>query len=92
MRSLLLAALLVITRTRPSFGGPLRLFGQVALFYYLLHIHLLHLAAWVFGIRDKLGLVSSYVGALAVLVVLYPACRWYRSYKATQSRGWTRYV
>lgn len=90
--ALLLAGLLVVTKRRPSFGGPVRLFGQVALFYYLLHIHLLHLAAWVFGLRDKLGLVSCYVGALAVLVVLYPACSFYQRYKSAHPQGWTRYI
>jgi uncharacterized membrane protein len=89
---LLLAALTLITRTRPSWGGPLRLFGQVALFYYLLHIHALHLAAWAFGVNGKLGLGATYAGALAVLVVLYPACRWYRNYKSAHPTGWTRFV
>lgn len=89
---LLLAALLRITRWRPEAGGPLRLFGQVALFYYLLHIHLLHLAAWALGVRDRLGLASAYLGAFAALVALYPACRWYRGYKGRFPGGFTRYV
>lgn len=90
--SLLLAALFVLTRKRPDAGGPLRVFGQVALFYYLLHIHLMHLAAWMLGIRDKLGLVSCYVGALATLVVLYPLCRAYRSHKAAHPTSLARFV
>lgn len=90
--SLLLAALFVITQKRPEAGGPLRVFGQVALFYYLLHIHLMHLAAWVLGVRDKLGLVSCYVGALATLAVLYPVCRAYRSYKASHPTSLARFV
>jgi uncharacterized membrane protein len=90
--SLVLAALFVVTRTRPEAGGPLRVFGQVALFYYLLHIHLMHLAAWAFGVRDKLGLGSCYVGALATLVVLYPVCRAYRGYKAANPTSLARFV
>ena len=90
--SLLLAALFVITQKRPEAGGPLRVFGQVALFYYLLHIHVMHLAAWVLGVRDKLGLVSCYVGALATLAVLYPVCRAYRSYKASHPTSLARFV
>jgi uncharacterized membrane protein len=89
---LLLAALFVVTRSRPTWGGPLRLFGQVALFYYLLHIHLLHLAAWALGVGSKLGLGATYLAALGALLILYPACRWYRSYKAARPAGWTRYV
>jgi uncharacterized membrane protein len=90
--SLVLAALFVVTRRRPDAGGPLRLFGQVALFYYLLHIHLLHLAAWALGIRDKLGLGSAYLGALAVLVALYPVCRWYRGFKAAHPASVARFI
>lgn len=90
--SLALAALFVVTRTRPEAGGPLRVFGQVALFYYLLHIHAMHVAAWALGIKDKLGLVSSYVGAAAVLVVLYPVCRAYRGYKAAHPTSLARFV
>jgi uncharacterized membrane protein len=90
--SLMLSALFVLTRTRPEAGGPVRLFGQVALFYYLLHIHLLHLGAWAFGVRDKLGLASSYVGALVVLVLLYPLCRVYQRYKAAHPDSLARFV
>ena len=79
--AVVLSVLFVVTRIERPALAPLRLFGQVALFYYLLHIHMLHLAAWTLGIREKLGLESAYVGALITLLVLYPACRWYRSYK-----------
>lgn len=92
LAALLLSALFVIAKRRPSFGGPVRLIGQVALFYYLLHIHLLHLAGWVFGIREKLGLGATYLGALFVLVALYPACRWYRAYKAAHPAGLARFI
>ena len=82
----------MITRRRPEAGGPLRLFGQVALFYYLLHIHVMHLAAWALGVRDKLGLVSCYVGALVTLVTLYPLCRAYQRYKAAHPTSLARFV
>ncbi|MEA2750649.1 MAG: hypothetical protein QOI41_4792 [Myxococcales bacterium] len=90
--SLLLAGCFVLTRRRPGFAAPAQVFGQVALFYYLLHIHLLHLAAWVLGIRDKLGLASAYAGALAVLLVLYPLCVVYRRYKAAHPTSLARFV
>ena len=51
-----------------------------------------NLAAWTFGVRDKLGLGATYGGALVTLLVLYPACRWYQRYKAARPAGWTRFV
>lgn len=89
---LLLAGLFAFMKTRPTFGGPVRLLGQVALFYYVLHIHLLALAAWALGVKEKLDLGGTYLAALAALVVLYPACRWYRGYKAAHPDGWTRFL
>jgi uncharacterized membrane protein len=87
--ALVLAVLLRIGR---SGGGPLLVFGQVALFYYLLHIHVLHLAAWAFGIQHALGVAAAWLGGLAALGLLYPVCRWYRSYKAAHDGVVTRYV
>jgi uncharacterized membrane protein len=90
--ALVLAALMRLGERVPKVLEPLRLFGQTALFYYLLHIHALKLVAWITGLHGKLGLLSSYVGALAVLVVLYPACAWYRRYKAAHPASWARWI
>jgi len=49
-------------------------------------------AANGFGNMRKLGVGSAYVGALVVVVVLYPACRWYQRYKAAHPAGWARWV
>ncbi len=72
--------------------APLRVLGQTALFFYLLHVHLLEGAASVLGVKKQLGLGATYLGTVAVLAVLYPACAWYRRYKAAHPHGWTRYV
>jgi uncharacterized membrane protein len=71
---------------------PLRLLGQTALFYYLLHVHALALFAQLTGLHGQLGIRSAYLGALAVLVVLYPACAWYRRYKAAHPAGFARWI
>jgi hypothetical protein len=91
--SILLAALFRYARGDVGpLGRPVLLFGQVALFYYLLHIHLLHLVGWALGLRHSLGLESAWLGALGALLVLYPACRWYRGYKAAHPNGLARFI
>jgi uncharacterized membrane protein len=72
--------------------APLRLLGQTALFFYLLHVHLLEGSALLLGVRKQLGLGATYVAAAAALGVLGVACSWYRRYKAAHPLGWTRYV
>jgi uncharacterized membrane protein len=71
---------------------PLRTLGQTALFFYLLHVHLLVGVAVALGVRKQLGLSATYGAAALALAVLYPACAWYRRYKAAHPSGWTRYV
>jgi uncharacterized membrane protein len=71
---------------------PLRTLGQTALFFYLLHMHLLMGAAVALGVKKQLGLAATYGAAAVALAVLYPACAWYRRYKAAHPGGWTRYV
>lgn len=71
---------------------PLRLLGQTSLFFYLLHLHVLWVAGRLSGLGGKLGLASSYVGALGILVALYPACAWYRRYKAAHPSSWARFI
>ncbi|HEY8073041.1 MAG TPA: heparan-alpha-glucosaminide N-acetyltransferase domain-containing protein [Labilithrix sp.] len=90
LAALVLAALFRFVRA--DVGGPVVLFGQVALFYYLLHIHLMQLVAWAAGILHHYGVASAWIGALVTLVALYPACRWYRGYKAGHTNLLTRYV
>jgi len=72
--------------------APLRVLGQTALFFYLLHVHLLEGAAAALGVKKQLGLGATYLAMVAALAVLYPACAWYQRYKAAHPHGWTRYV
>jgi len=73
-------------------GGPLLVIGQTALFFYLIHIHAMHLVAVVFGIKSQLGLVSAYVGGLAIVVALYPLCLYYGRFKRANPRSLAQYV
>jgi uncharacterized membrane protein len=98
--ALLLAALFAYSAKRKgeTFGGPLLLIGQTALFYYLLHIHVLAFVGWITGWHDSkndhgtLGLWSAYVFGLAIVAVLYPLCVWYRRKKAAHPRSLLQYV
>ena len=72
--------------------APLKLLGQTALFFYLLHVHLLQGAALLLGVRKQLGLGATYGAAVVALGVLCVACSGYRRYKAAHPGGWTRYV
>ena len=85
----LLLALAFAARLR---WWPLVLLGQTALFYYLLHVHLLDLAALALGLYDKAGLLATYLATLGAVVVLLPLCRWYRGYKRAHPTGWPQYI
>src|SRR5262249_32594189 len=60
--------------------APLRVLGQTALFYYLLHVHFLVVAGWITGEAQQGGLGATYVATIVALVALFPLCVWYRGY------------
>jgi hypothetical protein len=66
--------------------------GKAALFYYVIHIHLLGAGAWLLGIEHEGGIAATLIGAaLCVLVLSYPVAR-YQRYKAAHPNSWTRYL
>ncbi len=60
---------------------PLVVLGQTALFYYLFHAHLLRGVALAFGVYKAEGLGVTVVAWLAMMLLLYPLCRWYLGVK-----------
>ena len=62
------------------------------MFFYLLHIPVLHLLAHELGVAGKLGLGATYGFAAAVTLALYPLCLVYGRYKEGHPGGWTRYL
>lgn len=78
----------------------LQVFGRVPLFFYLLHIPLIHLGARLWSLAtlgpdghldQDLGRV--YQGWVLVLVLLWPLCQaWGRHKAAHPERWWLRYV
>ncbi len=60
-----------------SHNGPLVVFGQTPMFFYLLHIPLLAITARVLGVEHALGVGAAYGFAALAALVLFPACSWY---------------
>jgi hypothetical protein len=38
------------------------------------------------------GLIDAYLAMSCALAVLYPACRWFRSFKRARPGHWVRYI
>jgi uncharacterized membrane protein len=73
-------------------NGPFFVFGQTAMFFYLVHRLAFEVPATYFGLRGVGGLTTTYVTAALMLVALYPACLWYRSLKAAHPDSFLKYI
>jgi len=74
-------------------GNPLLVFGQTALFFYMLHFMLLGAGAMaITGGMMLRGLTETYVAAGAVLVVLYPLCLGFRALKRRHPQSLLQYI
>jgi uncharacterized membrane protein len=93
LMSLILAGL---ARIEPIIGvrehGVFLVFGQTAMFYYLVHRLVFEVPATYFGLRGVGGLATTYVAAAVLLVAIYPACRWYRRVKAEHPTSFLKYI
>lgn len=77
----------------PSRWNPLRVYGETALFFYMLHfIGLLGAAIVISGNIGQYGLPETAMATSAALVALYPLCVGWRAYKRAHPRGWAQYV
>jgi len=73
-------------------NGPFFVFGQTAMFFYLAHRLAFEIPATYFGLRGFDSLTATYGLAAVMLVLLYPACRWYRTMKAAHPRSFLQYL
>ena len=88
----LLLALFLVWRPPAWADAVLRPLGQSAFFFYLLHIHLLAVAAYLLHMHEKAGLGMTYLSAAVVVAVLVPACNGYRRYKLAHPRSIAQYI
>ncbi|MDR4517761.1 MAG: heparan-alpha-glucosaminide N-acetyltransferase domain-containing protein [Nitrosomonas sp.] len=70
-------------------NGPVLVFGQTALFFYLAHFAVLALLSAVF---DRGDLEMAYLMALLALLMLYPVCLVYRRIKWQNPQSVLRFV
>jgi uncharacterized membrane protein len=63
------------------YNGPLLVFGQTAMFFYLVHRLVLEIPATYFGLRGFGDISTTYIVWALLLVPLYFACLWYRDLK-----------
>jgi uncharacterized membrane protein len=93
---LMCLALFVMIKLEPIIGvrenGPFLVFGQTAMFFYLIHRFVFDVPANYFGLRGVGTITTTYAVALALLVLIYPLCRWYRSVKAAHPQSLLKYI
>lgn len=70
-------------------NGPILVFGQTALFFYLAHFGVL---AALRLVLERGGLEQTYWITLLVLIILYPICRIYRSLKWRYPQSLLRFL
>ena len=73
-------------------NGVFYVFGQTAMFFYLVHRLAFEIPATYFGLRGVGTLATTYWVAAVTLVLLYPACRWYRTVKAAHPQSFLKYI
>jgi uncharacterized membrane protein len=72
-------------------NGFFLVLGQTAMFFYLVHRLVLEVPATYFGLRGAGNLTTTYAVSAGLLVVLYPACRWYRTLKQGHANSLLKY-
>jgi uncharacterized membrane protein len=73
-------------------NGIFYVFGQTAMFFYLVHRLVFEVPATYFGLRDVDGLTATYCVSFVMLILLYPACLWYRKVKAAHPHSILKYL
>ena len=107
-----LIILMLLEKPLNIFGKIIIVIGRVPLFFYLIHLYLIHLLAivavvisgrpwtdmiFITGINAKdapwlkgfgYSLAGTYLVWIAVLLLLYPLCKWYDDHKTNHKEKW----
>jgi uncharacterized membrane protein len=72
-------------------------FGRVPLFYYILHIYLIHglhdlLGVWKHTDNYRCSLPEVYALWIGVVLTLYGPCRWFAGVKSRHKSAWLSYL
>lgn len=73
-------------------NGPILVFGQTAMFFYLVHRLALEIPATYFGLRGFGDISTTYIVWALMLVPLYFSCRWYRDFKKMHPDSFLKYL
>jgi uncharacterized membrane protein len=100
-------ALAWLDRSLGPWGTRIAVYGRVPLFYYVLHIFLIHALAIALAwpALGAAAVVHSFMGGglafplpavyalwVAVVIALYPACRWFGDVKRRSQAVWMSYL
>jgi len=85
-----------IDRVSLSPANPLLVFGRTPLFYFLGHFLLAHSCSaaykWIDPSWKGFNLAGTYAAWIAVVIVMYPLCRWYGQQKQQHKKWWMSYL
>lgn len=88
--------LYVFDSIQNKFTGFLTTIGKVPMFYYIVHIYLIHTIAFLtenpgaspFHLAGRFHLRTVYVIWISVVLVMYFPCKWYGKYKSAHPEKW----
>jgi hypothetical protein len=62
------------------------------MFFYIVHRLSFEIPATYFGLRGIGNLATTYIAAAVMLILLYPACRWFRTFKLAHRDSFLKFI
>ena len=86
------AGVLVLAWWEGRRGGPLAVLGGAPLFFYVVHLYVLHLLALAWGGGDVPSIAWVWAIAAGVSLPMWWATRWFAGVKRRSGAWWMRYL